>query len=136
MELVNGGRADVTVSGVNQVGDEVARITAAFHGSDGSIEVVHPLLGAHAGATIRGMRNGETALQPLALPADLLEGGVDPSALFDPYVKQSAGTRRFIDAILGRAEIDTDFDVGLRVQEVVDAALLSARVGTTVRLSG
>jgi predicted dehydrogenase len=82
------------------------------------------------------MRNGETALQSLAIPADLLEDGIDPSALFDPYVKQSAGTRRFIDAILGRAEIDTDFEVGLRVQEVVDAALLSAREGTTVRLSG
>jgi predicted dehydrogenase len=136
MELVSGGRADVTVSGVNRVGDEVSRITAAFHGSDGSIEVVHPLLGAHASGAIRGMRDGETSLQSLAVPADLLEGGIDPSMLMDPYVKQSAGARRFIDAILGRAEIDTDFEVGLRVQEVVDAALLSAREGRTVRLDG
>ena len=135
LELAGGGRVDIMLSGVNRVGDEAARITAAIHGDAGSIEVVHPLLGAHAGATMRGMRNGDAALQVLKVPSDLLEGGVDPAQLFDPYMKQSVGVRRFIDAIRGEGEIDTDFAVGARVQQVVDAALLSAAEGSRVRLS-
>jgi predicted dehydrogenase len=135
LELAGGGRADVTVSAVNRIGDEAGRITASFHGDAGSIEVSHPLLGVHAGARMRGMRNGDAVLETLAVPSDLLEGGVDPTKLFDPYTKQSVGTRRFIDAIRGEADIDTDFAVGVRVQEVVDAALLSARENRRVVLS-
>jgi predicted dehydrogenase len=135
LDLVQGGRADVTVSGISVLGDEGVRICVVLHGEEGSIEVVHRLLGSQAGAQVRGLRKGDQTFATLPVPPEFLEGGVDSKQLFDPYVKQSAGARRFIDAIRSGATIDTDFEVGMRVQEIVDAALLSASEDRRVTLS-
>lgn len=136
LEMVSGARAEITASAINLLGDEGVRIEAAFYGDEGSIEAERRYFGEGATCRVRGVQKGETTFVDLPIPADLLEGGVDPTALFDPYLKQSAGPRLFIDAIVGDQPIEPDFAVGLRVQEIIDAALLSAREDRWVQLDG
>lgn len=136
LEFASGARAQITATAVSHLGDEGVRISAAFHGDLGTIEVRHPYFGAAAGATIRGVRKGESSFTSLAVPREYLSGGVDPAKLFDPYVKQSAGPRLFVDSILEDKPPEPDFGVGVRVQEVVDAALLSHAEERWVNLAG
>src|SRR5205807_1774984 len=95
------------------------------HGDSGTLEARHTYFGIDAGVVLRGVRKGESSFTTLAVPDLFLEGGADPRQIFDPYVKQSAGPRLFVDAIQADKPATPDFDVGVRVQEVVDAALLS-----------
>jgi predicted dehydrogenase len=126
LRFASGARAQITASGVSRRGDEDVRIIASLNGSDGTIEVAHTFFGIHGGVKIRAIRSGEASFANLAVPAAFLEGGVDPRQLLDPYVKQSAGPRAFVDAILADTAAVPGFDVGVRAQEVVDAALRSS----------
>jgi predicted dehydrogenase len=123
---INGTRTQITASAVNLLGDEGVRVTAAFYGDEGSLEIDHPYFGVRGGPKIRGVRKGETTIAELPVPAEFFSDGVAPTELFDPYVKQSAGPRLFVDAIAQNQAIECDFSVGLRVQSVVDAALRSS----------
>lgn len=125
LKFVSGARALIRVSAVSQLGDEGVRITASLHGSEGTLEVRHTYFGEAAGVVFRGIKRGEPCFQSLEIPASFLEGGVDHRKLFDPYLKQSAGPRAFVDAILSGNRPQPGFDVGVRVQEIVDAALKS-----------
>jgi predicted dehydrogenase len=125
LEFADGVRADIAATAVSHLGDEGVRIAAAFHGDEGTIEVRHTSFGINAGAVVRAVRKGEASFVTLPVPPEFLSGGADPANLFDPYVKQSAGPRLFVDAIVEDRPADPDFGVGVRVQEVVDAALLS-----------
>jgi predicted dehydrogenase len=136
LEFADQTRAEITASAVNLLGDEGVRVSARFYGDEGSLEVEHPYFGVGGGATIRGVRKGETSFAALSIPASFLSGVVDPSQLFDPYAKQSTGPRLFIDAIVEDRAIETDFGAGVRVQEVVDGALRSAAEDRWVRLDG
>ncbi len=136
LEFAGGARAQIRVSAVSRLGDEGVRIVASFHGEAGTLEVRHTYFGVDAGAVIRGVRKDEPSFARLEVPAQFLEGGVNPQQLFDPYVKQSAGPRAFVDAILADTPPSPGFDVGVRVQEVVDAALRSNAEKRWVSLAG
>ena len=125
LEFVGGARAQIRASAVSRLGDEVVRVMASLHGEDGTLEVCHTYFGTDAGVVIRGVRKGESSFTRLEVPAQFFEGGVDPKQIFDPYLKQSAGPRAFVDAILSDTSASPGFDVGVSVQEVVDAALRS-----------
>ena len=98
----------------------------ALHGEAGTIEIRHTFFGVDAGVVFRGVRRGRAVVHQPRDTGRFLEGGVDPRQLFDPYLKQSAGPRAFVDAILTDSPATPGFDVGVRVQEVVDAALQSS----------
>jgi predicted dehydrogenase len=134
LEFAGHTRAAITVSAATLLGDEGVRISARFYGDEGSLEVEHPYFGANGGATIRGLHKGETSFTQLTVPESILSGDVNLSQLFDPYMKQSAGPRRFIDAILEDSAIETDFAAGARVQRIVDAALLSSAEDRWIRI--
>ncbi len=126
LEFAGGARADVVASAVTLLGDEGVRMTASFYGDNGSIEVRHPFFGTDAGPVIRSLRRGDPAFSVLPVPSAYYPEGADSAGLFDPYLKQSAGARQFIDAIVVGGPVETDFSVGVAVQKVVDAALVSA----------
>jgi predicted dehydrogenase len=126
LEFAGGERAQILVSAVCLLGDEGVRVTAALHGDLGTLEARHTYLGIDAGVVLRGMRKGDSSFTKLLVPDEFLEGGVDPQQIFDPYLKQSAGPRLFVDAIQTDKPAAPGFDVGVGVQEVVDAALLSS----------
>jgi predicted dehydrogenase len=126
LEFIGGGRAQIHVSAVSLLGDEGVRLSVALHGDAGTLEARHTYFGIDAGITLRGIRAGEPSFTKLVVPEDFLDGGVDPRQIFDPYLKQSAGPRLFIDAIKTDKPAAPDFGVGVGVQEIVDAALLSS----------
>src|SRR5262249_23613946 len=66
-----------------------------------------------------------TSLAPLVVPEEYFEGGVRRNALLDPYSKQSAGVRHFIDCIRENRPATPGFGDGVRVQEVLDPAVRS-----------
>ncbi|MGE0500414.1 MAG: Gfo/Idh/MocA family protein [Rhizobiaceae bacterium] len=135
IEFVGGARAQIRTSAVSRLGDEGVRVSAFLHGEEGTLEICHTYFGVNAGVVIRGVRKGERMFSGLEIPVSFYEGGVDPQQLFDPYIKQSAGPRAFIDAILADMPAAPGFDVGVRVQEVVDAALQSNAEKRCVRLA-
>jgi predicted dehydrogenase len=126
LALDDGVRASITASAVNLLGDEGVRVVAAFYGEEGSLEIDHRFFGMRSGAVIWGTRKGETSFGRLPIPPEYLERGVDPTKLFDPYIKQSAGPRLFIDSIVHDHPVEPDFTTGARVQAVVDGALRSS----------
>lgn len=126
LRFASGARAQIAASAVRRCGDETVRIVVTLNGEAGTIEVRHIFTGVRAGVTMRAVCAGDPSFVDLTVPAEFLEGGVDPRELFDPYVKQSAGPRAFIDAILTDARAEPGFDVGAGVQAVVDAALRSS----------
>jgi predicted dehydrogenase len=110
-------------------------VTVELHGDEGTIEGSHRFAGAEAGATLRGARRGETSFSILVVPDESYAGGVAPDAVFDLYVKQSAGVRAFIDAILEGRPTSPDFSDGVRVQRVLDAVKISGAEGRVVGIS-
>jgi predicted dehydrogenase len=126
LKFVNGTRAQIRVSAASRLGDEGVRVIASLHGEAGTVEVRHTYFGADAGIVFRAARTGDTSFTRIDVPVRFYEGGVDSERLFDPYTKQSAGPRSFIDAILSGDDPVPGFDVGVSVQEVVDAALKSS----------
>lgn len=119
-----GAHAQVHVSAAERLGDQGAKIRVALYGDKGTIEAEHVYFGTEAGVKLRGISGDQKEFQTLCIPEDLSEG-LDQTDLFSPYINQSAGPRLFIDSIINDVEPVPDFNVGVMVQAVVDAALKS-----------
>jgi predicted dehydrogenase len=133
--FAGGAHAQVHVSAIERLGDQVAKIRVAIYGDKGAVEVEHVFLGSEAGASMRGITEGDAVYRTLTIPADLT-AGLDPADLFSPYKVQSTGARLFVDSILNDTPAVPDFSVGVKVQQVVDAALLSSATGRRVSVGG
>jgi predicted dehydrogenase len=131
--LRNGAHAQVHVSAVERLGDQGAKIRVALYGDNGVIEAEHIFFGAEAGVALRGTSGVDSQYRTLAIPIDLSDR-LDPADIMSPYKIQSAGPRSFIDAILNDTAAYPDFGVGVKVQNVVDAALRSSATGQRVAL--
>jgi predicted dehydrogenase len=99
---------------------QIVRIEA----ENATVELEHVFFGERAGVSIRLLGDGSAPIQNLAIPAAYY-GKSDPRDFGDIYRQESAGPLEFIAAIRENRRADPGFDVGLKVQEVVDAALLS-----------
>jgi predicted dehydrogenase len=134
MAMKSGPQVLVDVSSVTWMADRDCLVTVELHGEEGTIEGHHRFLGAEAGVTLKGSRRGEPGFSTLVVPEEYYAGGVAPDAVFDPYVKQSAGVRAFIDAILAGRPASPDFADGVRVQRVLEAVKVSGKEGRVVAL--
>ena len=132
MTMRDGPQVLVDVSSVTWMADRDCLVTVELHGDEGTIEGHHRFLGAEAGVTLKGARRGETSFSTLVVPAEYYAGGVAADAVFDPYVKQSAGVRAFIDAILARRPASPGFADGVRVQRVLEAVRVAGAEGRVV----
>ena len=130
----NGAQVLIDSSAVTYLADQDVKIIVELAGDEGTLEAEHIFFGKDAGVTIRGARRGATSFAQLTVPDEYLAGGVARDAVFDPYLKQSAGARLFIDAILDGRPASPDFADGVRMQRVLDAAIRSAEAGRVVRL--
>ncbi len=101
-----------------------------FHGRDGTLEVEFR---AFSDIEVRGIRQGERSLQRLDVPAALW-GDAERNRVWSIFEKQTAGARQFIDAIIADEPLTPNFYDGLKVQQVIDAALESDRTVCTVSL--
>ena len=98
------------------------------HGDAGTLEAD---LADPARVEIHGTRAGRR--EHLPVPAEWW-GETDPAKPYDVFEQQAAGCRAFVDAILENRPLSPNFYDGLKVQEVIDAALESHRTGCTVSL--
>jgi predicted dehydrogenase len=134
LESTGGTQIHIHASAVAHVGPGGLQQKIAIHGEQGTLEADF-FFGNFGGAgemqAIRGVRAGETHFEPLPIP-DHIWGEVDPGDPMSVFVKQSAGDRYFIDAILTGSAVRPNFRDGAAVQAVVDAALMSQHSGRWV----
>src|SRR5664279_1434509 len=98
-----------------------------FHGSAGTLQArtdwatIHRVLGARA---------GEGAVKELVIP-DAIWGNARRDRVHNTYKdvfrQQDHMTRGFISAIVNGTEAEPNFSDGMKVQRMLDAALLSAK---------
>jgi predicted dehydrogenase len=130
VQFVNGAQGMIQVSAVAHVGERGQEQHVVLHGEEGTLEVNFTF----AGAEIRGVHGGEKQFRSLTIP-DELWGDVDRNNLLDPFLKQSIGTRLFIDAIIeDRPAVPTFYD-GYQAQVVIDAAIESQERGQWVTIT-
>ena len=134
LQFKDGTQGMIQVSAVAHVGDRGQEQDVALHGESGTLEADS----SSAGVEVRGARHDEEQFQTLPVP-DELWGDVDRTSSFfsqvsEVFVKQSVGDRHFIDAILEDRPATPSFYDGLKVQEVIDAAIESHQSGSWVSL--
>jgi predicted dehydrogenase len=124
LQFENQTQAMIQVSAVAHQADRGVGIDIQLHGDRGTLEVEHIFFGSEAGVTLRGSQRDEEKFEVISVPDDLRKT-LDASELMDPFIKQSAGPRLFVDSILKDKPVTPDFYDGLKVQEVIDAVIES-----------
>ena len=133
LQFASGAQGTIQVSAVAHLADRLMEQRVALHGEDGTLELTRHLGG---GAELRGARREAEQLEVLPIPEHLLEG-VDPAEpwltqLDQVFTRQAVGSRAFVDAILADQPISPNFEDGLKVQEVIDAAFEADRRGCRI----
>jgi len=128
LEFRNGAQGAIQLSTVAHVGDRFQQQHVILHGEAGTLELDFTWVW---GWTLRGARSDEEQIRPLAVPPHLWEDD-DPDTSFGEraaglFRQRSIGTRLFIDGILEGHSVSPSFLEGLKVQEVIDAAIESHR---------
>ena len=129
LEFTNGAHGTITVSSVVYMAERDQEQYIILHGESGTLEAE---LTFPAGRTlpgeIRGARQDDDHFHILPVPADYWDNA-DRTQLLDVFSKRSIGSRLFIDSIVEDCPVTPNFYDGLKVQEVIDAALESDRTG-------
>jgi predicted dehydrogenase len=135
LEHEGGTQTVIQVSAMTHTADRGVDIRVLLHGANGSLEAEHIFYGSEAGAKILGSRQDQEIFEQLAVPDELLDG-LETGDPLEPFVKQAAGPRLFVDAILEERPVSPSFYDGYKAQEVIEAALESDRSGRSVSLDG
>jgi predicted dehydrogenase len=127
LEFGNGAQGMIQVSAVAHMADRGAEQQLVLHGEEGTLEVNVALGGPQAGEVIRGACHDGDRFETLPVPdelwSDVARGDFFSALIPGLFLKQSIGDRLFIDAILEDRPAIPSFYDGLKVQEVIDAAV-------------
>jgi predicted dehydrogenase len=134
LKFANGvlGVVDVTV--VSHTADMLCKQIVRIEAEKGTVEVEHVFLGEHAGPTIRLLRADEDTIRSVTVPPEYV-GRSAPGDLLGVYKTEPVGALGFVRAIRENRRPEPGFDVGVKVQEVVDAAIVSDRERRWIDLS-
>jgi predicted dehydrogenase len=130
VEFRDGAQGVIHLSAVAYTGvalEDMQRQELEIHGAEGTIRLGLTL----ASGELVGARHDEPKLHPLPVPAALW-GDVAPTQILDVLTQHSASGRALVDAILGGYPASPSFLAGLRVQQVIEAAIVSDREGRWV----
>jgi predicted dehydrogenase len=137
LEFANGAQGILQVSAVAHLADRGGEQRIMLHGEAGTLEMDVPHSGA-SDAVLRGARHDEQHFHAIAIsdnPEENVTYTKPPYSYFtDLYTQRSVGARQFIDAILEDRPVSPSFFDGLKVQEVIDAAIESHANGCWVTL--
>ena len=133
LQFDNGAQGMIQLSDVAHVAEQSNPQQTSLHGELGTLELD---ISFALGGEIRGARHDEEQFRTLSIPDHILEG-IDQSQpfmsqLLEVFTTQSVGDRMFIDAIIEDKPISPSFYDGLKVQEVIDAAIESHKSGSWV----
>ena len=124
LQMANGSQVTIEVSAVTKRGEDAIDVGVRFYGESGTLEADQIFFGAAAGGYVRGITGEEKQLRILDIPVAMSEG-LDLRNPLDPFYKQAVGPRLFVDSIIEDKQISPSFYDGWKVQEVIDAALVS-----------
>lgn len=135
LEFQNGAHATIHVSTVNRVNDELrhAGQFISLHGQDGTIESRAGLWSANPISEIVGLKRGAEKAEGFRIP-DSYFGSDGRENLFGFQGKPVLGPNLFVDAILDDQPLQPDFHDGYKVQQVIQAALESAKTGQAINI--
>jgi predicted dehydrogenase len=133
LEFENGAQGVVHVSYVPYLGNRMFEMNVTLHGKSGTLVTIFSALTAEVHAVQDNKKIFKTKTFPEYLTGDVTNG--DISSLFTIFQKLPVGDRLFIDSILDDRPITPNFLDGLRVQEVVDAALQSQKKNSWISIS-
>ncbi len=138
--FTGGAQGSILVSAVSHIADRGMEQNVSIYGQGGSLELSHSYFGAESTPRLIGTRSTEERFSSLTIPAHHLKG-LDLGSptmewLSGMFTSQPAGDRLFVDAILEGRKPAPDFTDGLRVMEVIDAAIESDRTGRRVFIHG
>jgi predicted dehydrogenase len=135
LEFQNGAHATIHVSTVNQVSNELKH-TGQFislHGQDGTLESRAGLWSSNPVSEIVGFKRDTEKAETLQIP-DSYFGSAGRDNLFDFSDKPVLGPRLFVDAILKDHALQPSFYDGYKAQQVIQAALESAKTGQAINI--
>lgn len=136
LAIENGAHAIIHVSDVAYIGDRNQEQKMILHGDAGTIEI--EIAYGRPGFEVRGVRDGEEEFRKIPTPAHMLKGADINRPMLDQapqiFKVQHLGLYQFFDAILDGKPVPMDFREGMKVQEVVDAAIESDKKGGWVTL--
>lgn len=116
----SGAQGIIQASAVAELGEEFQEQSIVVHGDEGRLEV---FFRRSAEPILLGAPRGRP-LVPLAIPDDVpVDGETYEARLLRSWTVRSVADRLFVDAILDGRPLAPGFDEGVRVQEVIDAAL-------------
>jgi predicted dehydrogenase len=127
LEFANGTHGTLHVSVVAHLADRIIQQQVKLYGEAGTLEIDYQYGGPGVGARIYAARNEDEQFQTLEVPA-MYWGDVSPSDPWEVFVKQSAGCRAFVDAILADHPVTPNFYDGYKAQQLIDAAMNSHRL--------
>jgi len=129
LQFTGGAVGAIYATEVAHLGDRGRVHQLVLHGEKGTLE----LESDWTRYTLRGIRDDEKAMQPLAIPENIMQGVDQNTSNWEYFTKiftrQSVSTRLFIDSILADIPITPSFRDGVKVQAVIEAAFESDRTG-------
>ncbi len=134
VEFVDGAQGMIHASTVAHTAARVREQHVTLHGADGSLESKwHLFGGAEAGVVLQGCRHDEKDFQKLDIPADYLRGAKSDASMVAAVMSDHlVGPRLFVDAIQRDYKPEPSFAQGVKVQQVLDAAMESHQTGQRV----
>lgn len=137
LDFADGAHGTIQLNQRIQMGERGRDYRAELNGEAGRVEVDWwwGRLGGIGQVAVRGVRRGEQKFQRLEIPEQILQG-VDPGDIFGVFQNHLVGPRLFVDAILRDYQPEPGFDVGLKVQKVLNAALESHQTGRRIYING
>ena len=135
LEFQKGSHATIHVSTVNQVSNELihAGQFISLHGQDGTIESRAGLWSSNPASIILGYKRGAEKAETFEIPdSDFGNGGKENS--FDFNDKPIVDPRLFVDAVLNDQPLQPNFYDGYKAQQVIQAALESAKSGKQITI--
>ena len=136
IDFADGAHGTIQLNQRAHVGERGRDYCAALHGDAGSVEVDWWWGTPDGGGkvAVRGVRQGEKEFGLLAIPEQILQG-VDPADIKGVFHNHLVGPRLFVDAIVRDYQPEPGFDVGLKVQKVLNAAMESHQTGQRVYIT-
>jgi predicted dehydrogenase len=133
IEHTDGAHGTIQLNQRVHMGERGRDYRADLNGEAGRVEVDWwwGQFGGSGRVDMRGVRKGEKEFQRLEIPQHILQG-VDPGDIMGVFHKHLVGPRLFVDAILRDYQPEPGFDIGLKVQKVLKAAMESHQTGQRV----
>lgn len=133
VEFADGAHGMIQLNQRTHMGERGRDYGAALYGDAGRVEVDWWWGTPDGGGQVvmRGVQRGEKEFRRLNIPEQILQG-VKPADIFGVFHKHLVGPRLFVDAIVRDYQPEPGFDVGLKVQKVLNAAMESHQSGRRV----